>query len=144
MMFTKVSKSRQALAFAAMTAFAVAGMLLIAALTSPAVAARGASPVLVAQVVPVPPDAVIVDFSRLSWGAIIAGSLIAIMIQLSFNLLGIAVGATSIMPENDDPASPQSIASGAAIWVGLSTLISLFIGGWLAARFAGYPNEVDG
>jgi len=141
-----MSRSKQALVFVLALVAAMAGMILIAQISSPLIIAHTASPFhFVQQTVPIPPpEAIQVDLNRLSWGAVIAGSLIAIMIQLSFNLLGIAVGATSISPENDDPASPKSLATGAAVWVGLSTLISLFIGGWLAARFAGYPNEVDG
>jgi hypothetical protein len=90
MMVHKVSGTRQALAFVIMSVFVVAVMLLIGALT-PSAAAAGAGSFHFVQ--DLDPDLVMVDFSRLSWGAIIAGSLIAIMIQLSFNLLGIAVGA---------------------------------------------------
>jgi hypothetical protein len=33
---------------------------------------------------------------------------------------------------------------GLAAWTGISTLISLFAGGWIAARLAGMPTETDG
>lgn len=82
---------------------------------------------------------------RLSWGAVLAGAIIAIMLQLALNLLGIAVGLTSLKPaEPSESAEVSSVLSGTAIWMGISVLISLFIGGWLAARFAGIPDQVDG
>ncbi len=109
-----------------------------------------ANPVLTAtlfQRVQNQPDVVAAPamLERLSWGAVLAGSIIAIMLQLALNLLGIAIGMTSINPaQPHNSAEPGSILSGTAIWMGVSVLISLFIGGWLAARFAGIPDQVDG
>jgi hypothetical protein len=123
----------------------VAGALFLTQSAGAPVLARSSSPFHFVQVTP-DPDTVIIpaDLNRLSWGAVLAGALLALIIQLSLNLLGIAIGATSIHPETYDSASPQTLATGAAFWVGLSTLISLFVGGWVAARFAGIPNQVDG
>lgn len=85
------------------------------------------------------------QLERLSWGAILAGAILAIVIQLGLNLLGVGVGMTTINPAYDeDSATPKSLATGAAIWVGISTLLALFFGGWVAARFAGIPDNVDG
>jgi hypothetical protein len=83
--------------------------------------------------------------SRLSWGAVIAGAVIALIIQLALNLLGLSVGITTLTPDNNDP-SPQAgeVATGVLIWAGISSLASLFLGGWIAARFAGIPDNVDG
>jgi hypothetical protein len=93
------------------------------------------------------PDVVVPPstLERLSWGAVLAGSVIALILQLALNLLGISVGATSITPRYDED-SPEAgeVASSAAIWVGVSTLIAMFAGGWVAARFAGIPDNVDG
>jgi hypothetical protein len=83
------------------------------------------------------------ELVRISWGAVFAGAIVAIVIQLTLNLLAVSVGATSINPAHD-PADPQSLAIGGAIYVGISTLMALFIGGWVASRFAGNPNEFDG
>ncbi|MDX1994613.1 MAG: hypothetical protein SF029_19680 [bacterium] len=87
------------------------------------------------------PDAL----ERLSWGAILAGTMIALVVQLALNMLAIAVGATTINPQyGEDSASPKTLAMGGALWVGASSLLALFLGGWVAARFAGIPNNVDG
>jgi hypothetical protein len=92
------------------------------------------------------PDVVVTtEINRLSWGAVIAGAVIAIILQLSFNLLGISIGVASLTPEyGEDPVEPKSLATGAMLWMGVSTLVALFIGGWIAARFAGLPDDVDG
>jgi F0F1-type ATP synthase membrane subunit b/b' len=85
------------------------------------------------------------SLNRLSWGAVIAGSVIALIIQLALNLLGISIGVSTINPQyGEDSAEPKALATGAAVWIGVSTLLALFAGGWLAARFAGLPNDVDG
>jgi hypothetical protein len=84
--------------------------------------------------------------NRISWGAIIAGVIMALMIQLLLNLLGIGFGADKINPAepDEDSATPAELGRDAAIWIGASTFIALFIGGYVAARFAGLPEESDG
>lgn len=83
--------------------------------------------------------------SRLNIGAIVAASLVALIIELALNLLGIGIGANSINPKyGEDSSTPQQLGTGAIAWVAISTLVSLFVGGWLAGRFAGIPNGLDG
>lgn len=89
------------------------------------------------------------DLGRLSWGAVIAGAIIALMLQLLLNLLGIGVGVTTVAPDphetHQSDSSPLADATRmTVIWMAVSTLISLFIGGWIAARFAGIPGGTDG
>lgn len=82
---------------------------------------------------------------RLSWAAIIAGSLMTLILMFILNLLGIAVGLTQVNPEyGQDSADASGLAIGGLIWVAVSNLIALFIGGWLAAYFAGIPEGMDG
>jgi hypothetical protein len=82
---------------------------------------------------------------RISWGAVVAGAIIALILQLAFNLLAIGIGVSTINPQyDDDMPSPKAIGTGAIVSVMVSALISLFIGGFLAARFAGIPDNVDG
>jgi hypothetical protein len=81
--------------------------------------------------------------SGASWSAIFAGVTAAIAVQLLLNLLGIGVGAATINPlEGQHPG--QGLAVGAAIWFVISSIISLFVGGWVAGRLAGIPNKKDG
>lgn len=77
-----------------------------------------------------------------SWSSIFAGVTTAIAVQLLLNLLGMGVGAATINPQQGQPG--QGLAVGAAIWFVLSSIISLFVGGWVAARLSGTPNKKDG
>jgi hypothetical protein len=82
---------------------------------------------------------------RISWGAILAGGLFAVAVGATLNVLGLAVGATTI-----DPAQPGEtpgagllgIASG--IWLLVANLIGLAAGGWVAARLSGTADDTDG
>ena len=81
-------------------------------------------------------------FRGVSWGSIFAGVTAAIAVQLLLNLLGIGVGAATINPQQGQPG--QGLAVGAVIWFVISSIISLFVGGWIAGRLAGTPNKKDG
>jgi len=85
------------------------------------------------------------SISRLNVGAIVAAGLVALILELALNLLGIGLGANTINPKyGEDSATPQELGTGAIGWVIVSTLASLFVGGWLAGRFAGIPDSLDG
>lgn len=79
---------------------------------------------------------------RLSWGAIFAGTFIAVIIQVMLTLLGAAIGLNYAGPRSD--VSAEAVGTGAAIWWIISTLIALFIGGWVAAHLAGVVRHMDG
>lgn len=77
-------------------------------------------------------------FRRISWGAIFAGTLVAIVTMLLLNLLGIGIGLGSINPV--DEVQPFSgLGTGAIIWWVVSNLIAIFAGGFVAGRLAGVP-----
>lgn len=82
-------------------------------------------------------------FSRISWGAILAGALTAFSIAFLLNLLGWGIGLTSINPFTDsEPFQGLGIAT--LIWWIVSNLAALFVGGLVAARTAGLPSSADG
>ena len=70
-----------------------------------------------------------------SWGAIIAGVLIALATMTTLSLIGAAFRLFALTPDLD-PATYQGVGIGAAIWYTLSKLFSLFIGGFAAARLS--------
>lgn len=79
---------------------------------------------------------------RMSWAAVFAGVVVALVVQLLLSLLGIGIGASTVNPvEEQNPVS--GLGTGAGIWFGVSSLISLFAGGWVAGRMAGIPRRVD-
>src|SRR4051812_13856075 len=82
-------------------------------------------------------------FSAISWGAIFAGVVVGLSINLLLNLLGIAAGLMSV-----DVASGRLPGANApmwaAIWNGISMLIAAFAGGYVAARMSGLKRRSDG
>jgi hypothetical protein len=65
--------------------------------------------------------------SRISWGAIMAGAVVSIAVYLVMTLFGAAIG----LGVRD---GTESVGAGAAIWAVFTTAVSLFAGGWVAAR----------
>ncbi|MCK8495585.1 MULTISPECIES: YrzE family protein [Spirosoma] len=81
--------------------------------------------------------------SRISWSAVFAGVLVAIVTQMLLTLLGLGIGLGTIDPmEEQNPMAGLGI--GSAIWYIISSLISLFLGGWVAGRLASAPRLFDG
>lgn len=79
---------------------------------------------------------------RISWGAVIGGTLVAMSLQLLFTTLGTGIGLAAIEPAvGDDPG--EGFAVGAGIWWLVTGLISLGAGGWVAGRLGGFPNPID-
>lgn len=80
---------------------------------------------------------------RLSWGAIIAGAFVTMAIFATLQILGAGIGLSSIDLTGREVTSGRSLGIGAAVWWLIAGLISLFIGGWVAGRFALLPNKLD-
>lgn len=79
---------------------------------------------------------------RLSWGAVFAGVVVAIIVQLLFSLLGVGIGFVSFTPTTD--GQPFSgFGTGAMIWWIITILISLFAGGWVSGWLATTNHKVD-
>ena len=77
--------------------------------------------------------------SRVSWGAIFAGTAIGLALMLLLSLLGMAIGFSAINFGGENGAF-SGIPTGAAIWLALSQLIALGIGGFVAGRLAAIPK----
>jgi hypothetical protein len=80
---------------------------------------------------------------RVSWGAIIAGAVVALTIGLMLNTLGVAVGATAVDAVGRDTPSAATFGIGAGIWLVVSNLIGLAAGGYVAARLSGTADGTD-
>ena len=80
---------------------------------------------------------------RISWSAVFAGVLIAVIIQFLLSLLGIGIGMSSIdATEEHNPVKGLGMAT--MIWYVSTSLISLFTGGWIAGKLAQTPRRFDG
>lgn len=81
--------------------------------------------------------------SRISWGAIFAGTLTAIVVAFLLNVLGLGIGLTTIDPMTE--ANPlHGLGTGTIVWWGISNLAALFMGGMVAGRMSGLPSNSDG
>lgn len=80
-------------------------------------------------------------FKRITWGAIFAGVVVALVIQMVLSLLGLGIGLGAVNPTDANPLA--GIGIGAGIWWVASMLISLFIGGLVAGRLSGIPGKAD-
>ena len=70
-------------------------------------------------------------FARVSWGSIFAGAIIALATQLVLTLVGMAIGLATVSPASGGTPSGTALGLGATIWLLISSLISLFFGGYI-------------
>lgn len=77
--------------------------------------------------------------SRISWGAIIAGSVLALAIYFLLTLLGGAIGFSI-----SDNTTAQGLGLVAAIWAIVVTAGCMFIGGYIASQLSVGENKTEG
>ena len=95
------------------------------------------------------PDGVVTDVyrnnnaRRISWGAIFAGVIIAIITHMLLSLLGTAIGASTVDPlKESNPL--DGLGTGALIWMLASVLISYAVGAYFAGRLARREGALHG
>jgi hypothetical protein len=76
--------------------------------------------------------------SRVSWGAIFAGAVLALAVYLVLTLLGGAIGLTV-----SDNVRTDTLQTGAAIWAILATAVALFVGGWVTTQCTVGENKTE-
>lgn len=81
---------------------------------------------------------------RMSWGAVLAGAAIALGLQLLLSLLGVGIGLSTVDPAAGDTPGATTFGVATAIYYAIVTLLSLFVGGWVAGHLAGMPRRIDG
>jgi hypothetical protein len=91
-------------------------------------------------------DARTIMLNKISWGAVFAGVVVALVTQFILNLLGIGLGAASLEPTAGAGANPaaSTFSIGAGIWFALSGILASLAGGYAAGRLAGKPKESTG
>ena len=95
------------------------------------------------HVSPVTPseDARTIMLNRVSWAAVLAGVVAALVTHLILNLLGIGIGAATLDPGTGENPEVRTFSIGAAIWWTVSGIIASFVGGYVAGRLSGQPKE---
>ena len=81
--------------------------------------------------------------SRISWGAIISGVVVAIILQVAMNMLGLSIGAAAIDPGDPNAVAP-TFGTATVLWMAASILISLFVGGAVAGYMSGRIGRNEG
>lgn len=76
--------------------------------------------------------------SRVSWGAILAGAVVALALHFILTLLGGAIGFTV-----SDDISGEALGRGAAIWAVVATVAALFFGGWITSQCTVGENKME-
>lgn len=80
---------------------------------------------------------------RVRLAAVIAGLFVAFAANIFLTTLGVWLGIITA-PVTPTGGIPAEVGTGLAVWVGVSSLLSLFLGGWYAARMAGVAGRIDG
>jgi Protein of unknown function (DUF2795) len=81
--------------------------------------------------------------SRISWGAVLAGAVVAVATTLLLSLLGAAMGASSIHALDTTSTDLANYGIGAAIWEIINLALSMAFGGYVAARLSGTHSHLD-
>jgi hypothetical protein len=81
--------------------------------------------------------------SRVRWGAVLAGVISGMVVQVILSLLGMAIGFQALDPGNMD-TNAQGVGIGSGFWLLISALISGFAGGWVASSLANINRRLDG
>ncbi len=67
--------------------------------------------------------------SRISWGAILAGAMVALALYFLLTLLGAAIGLSV-----GDRVRSDQLGTGAALWAIVTTFVALFVGGYVVSQ----------
>lgn len=81
--------------------------------------------------------------TRVSWGAILAGGVVAVMVGLTLNVLGAAIGVSAVDPDGGDTPSATTFGISTGVWLLVANLVGLFVGGYVAARLSGSSDRTD-
>lgn len=76
--------------------------------------------------------------SRVSWGAILAGAMIAMAVYFILALLGTAIGFSI-----SDRVRYETLSVAAAIWALFGAIVALFVGGWVTTQLAVGENKME-
>ena len=89
-------------------------------------------------------DAHTIMVNRVAWGAIFAGVVVALVVQVLLTMLGAGIGMATLDPASaDNPAASTFSITGAVWWV-VSGIVAAFAGGYVAARMSGRTLPTTG
>jgi pyruvate/2-oxoglutarate dehydrogenase complex dihydrolipoamide acyltransferase (E2) component len=80
-----------------------------------------------------------VRLNEVSWGAIFAGAVTALVTQVIVNLVGVGVGLASVGTTAADNPAASTVSLGAGLWFVASGILASLAGGLIAGRLSGKP-----
>lgn len=92
---------------------------------------------------PVEEGAIVRGTRRISWGAIFAGVVIAVAVQLVMGILGTGIGLSMVDPVQGSTPGAAGFGIGAGIYWLITTIVALGAGGYAAARMSGVTEKFD-
>jgi hypothetical protein len=87
-------------------------------------------------------SAVMSRYSNIVWGAVFAGVVLAMVIELTLGLLGSGLGLSTINVA--EGGNLKALSIGALFWWILSAMVAFYIGGMISGRLANIPRRTDG
>ena len=89
-------------------------------------------------------DAHTIMINRVAWGAIFAGVVVALVVQVLLTMLGAGIGMATLDPASADNPAASTFSISAAVWWMVSGIIAAFAGGYIAARMSGRTVPTTG
>ncbi|WP_018261245.1 hypothetical protein [Methylobacterium sp. WSM2598] len=80
-----------------------------------------------------------VALNQVSWGAVIAGAVTALVAQIILNMVGLGIGLASLGPSAADNPAASTFSLGAGLWFVGSGIVASLAGGFIAGRLSGKP-----
>lgn len=89
-------------------------------------------------------DAHTIMVNAVSWGAIFAGVVVALVVQILLTMLGAGIGFATIGGDTASNPAASTFSISAGVWYIASGIIASFIGGYIAARMSGRTQAAVG
>ncbi|MCC0805085.1 PhnA-like protein [Methylobacterium sp. W2] len=77
--------------------------------------------------------------NQVSWGAIFAGAVTALVTQVILNMVGVGIGLSSVGPVAADNPAASTLSLSAGVWFIVSGIVAALVGGFIAGRLSGKP-----
>jgi hypothetical protein len=106
---------------------------------------QGAAPSGVERAHPtVSEDAHTLLLNQVSWGAIFAGVVVALVVQVLLTMLGVGIGIATLDPGTGDNPAASTFSVVTGLWYVVSGILAAFAGGYIAARMSGKTAATTG
>ena len=89
-------------------------------------------------------DAHALLLNQVSWGAIFAGVVVALVVQVLLTMLGVGIGIATLDPGTGDNPAASTFSVVTGLWYVVSGILAAFAGGYIAARMSGKTAATTG